>query len=152
MGGKSSIIDLNLYRNTILSMRKEKTIDKMIENQIDIEFQFQIEQLLNNRRLEGRTDDNWNVQEMLFWRKIEKRRYELYQLLYKGELDFDEIDRNYSKYYLCSEYKTMNELLSFRKNQFFESYPFSDEVAQRVMDMSCYASFSEYYTKVLKRN
>lgn len=150
IGGKSSIMDTYLYRYSY--GEEGKSADEVINNQLDIEFKFQLQQARENNRLEGRIADEYSEQEILLLKRREQRKYELYQLLYKGELDLDKIKRDYSKHLVCSEYKELTTSPFSKNKKLYESYPFSEEIVQSVMNMSCYCSFSEYYTKVLKRN
>lgn len=152
IGGESSIMDTYLYRYSYGEEGRE--IDKIIDNQLDIEFKFQVQQAIENNRLEGRITDEYvrSEQEILLLERRRQRKYELYQLFWQGELDLDKIKRDYSKHLVCSEYKELITSPFSRNKKLYESYPFSEDVVQNVMNMSCYCSFSEYYTKVLKRN
>lgn len=147
LGGKSSVIDSYLYRYAYWD--GERTTDEIIKNQIFIEFWLRLEQMNKNRYLEGREDAPYSEQEIWLFEEKEKRKYELYQLLYEGNLNLDELNRNYSKHLVCSEYEMLNTWPY--KDKFYENYPFGEEVVDRVMSMPCYSSFSEYYTKVLKK-
>lgn len=110
-----------------------------------------MQQVIENLRLEGRLNDEYSEEEILLLEDREKRKYDLYQLLYKGKLDLDELNRNYSNHFMLSEYRMLNDFPFSRRNKFYENYPFSEEVVKNVMNMSCYCSFNEYYTRVLKR-
>lgn len=140
MGGKSSFIDTYLYRH-------EKTIDKIIEDELHVEYHFEMQKNIRNMTMEERErGDSEELYSLLV--KREKRKQELYELLYSGELNLDELNRNYNKFMEISYYEMNN---GYEYDKFWENYPFCENLVRNVMNMSCYSSFSEYYTKVLKR-
>lgn len=156
-GGKSSIIGSDLYNDEYFGSKEY--ISQIIENQLKIEFQLEKEKICSNIESSENLSDSeymylyFNNEEIkaLKQRKA-KRREDLYRLLYEGKLDVDEISRNFKKFSLCLEYKwffesPINEMLC---DSLFLNYPFNEEIVNSVMNMPCYYSFNEYYTKVLK--
>lgn len=123
-GGKSSIIDTSLYRYSY----KETIADKIIEHQLKTEFVFKIHQVYANNRLKRISKDSYSEEEVLLYEKKENRKQNLYQLLYEGKLNLDELTRNYSKHCVCLEYEICNSLCLSKMNKFYENYPFSEEV------------------------
>lgn len=155
-GGKSSIIGSSLYNSEYFG-RKEY-ISQIINKQLKIEFKLEREKICS--KIES--SENFIASDYinLYFHNEEikalnqretKRKEELYQLLYEGKLDIDEIHRNYNKFSMCLDYQFHYESpLKRQCNGMFQNYPFNEEIVDSIMNMPCYYSFSEYYTKVLK--
>ncbi len=143
LGGISSIIDTTLYH-------RPTTTDEIIKNELDLEFDFDLYNMIKNKKLIDPNSGTYTEEARALLEKKERRKYELYTSLYKGELDLDELNKNYSKYIELSNYRTAQDSSFSRNNQFYENYPLSEDIVQSVMNMPCYSSFGEYYTKVLK--
>lgn len=144
--GKSSFIDTRLY-----SYQSEFTPDKIIANEVDAEFHFELKEILKKRSFEEFLTGIVSEPERELLIKKENRKQELYQLLQEGKLDLEELMKNYSKYIECKGYEIENENWRSLEHPFYEDYPYSKEVIDRVMGMSCYPSFTDYYAKVLKK-
>lgn len=152
MGGRSAIIDTYLYR-------LEKTSKEIIDQQLDIEFSFLFDKVIEEKKSqylkEGKLVNEmfyeYNEKELLLLQKREERKEELYQMISTGEFDLDDSNRKYSNFFLCEEYKMLNDPVWNRNNKFYENYLFSDNVVQNIMRMPAFHSFGDYYTKVLKK-
>lgn len=155
-GGKSSIIGSDLYNSEYFGSKEY--ISQIIDKQLKIEFQLEIKKICSKIK-SSENFSNSDYKNLYFHneeikalnQRKAKRKEELYRLLYEGKLDIDETHRNYRKFSMCLDYQFCYE--SFFKKQFdgmFQNYPFNNEVVESIMNMPCYYSFSEYYTKVLK--
>lgn len=144
-GGKSSLIDEYSYQ-------RHFTTDKIIQNELDAEFLFKLREVMRKQPFEERIIQGIiSEQEMALLIRREERKQELYQLLNEGKLDLEELRQNYGKFIECQNYQMENENREAGEHPFYEDYPISEEVIQRVMSIPCYPSFTEYYTKVLKK-
>lgn len=142
MGGISSFIDTSLYRIN-------KSTHEIIEDEIQAEYNFLLENEFRKQREEKHSSEVFTERERVLLEKLTKRRQELYVLLSEGKLDLDSLKKNYSKYVELSHYQISFEFA--KRDWFWENYPFDDQVVQKVMDMPCYSSFVEYYSRVLKK-
>lgn len=146
LGGKISLIDMSLY-----SYQGNFTTDDIIENELTVEFHFRLRELYKNQSFEERMQGIMSEQEMALLMKRERRKKELYQLLNEGKLDLNELMKNYSKFIVCENYEIENENPNSGEHPFFEDYPISEKVIKSMMNIPCYPSFTEYYTKVLRK-
>lgn len=142
--GKSSLIDNSLYQS-------DRTTDEIINNELDVEFHFEYVEILKNLSVEERLKDELSEQQIEWGIKREKRKQELYQLLSEGNLDLDELIKNYSKFIECRNYEIENNNRDSGEHPFYENYPISEAVIEKFMSIPCYPTFTEYYTKVLRK-
>jgi len=137
LGGNSSFMDLDLYRVPI-------TMDEVIEKQLKMEFSLSIKNILARKTIEEKMNDCYSQEEINLLQARNLRRQELYQQAYNGDIDLDHINRKYSIYSECDSYYYENSFgLHSLKNY--------KDIFSSMMELSCYSSFPEYYTKVLKR-
>lgn len=143
--GKSSLIDTRLY-----SYQSNFTSKEMIAKEVEAEFHFELREILKKRSFEEVKEGIISEAGLELFVRKEKRKQELYQLLREGKLDLEELMKNYSKYIECKNYEIENENQEL-EHPFYEDYPYSKDLIQRVMGMPCYPTFTKYYTKVLKK-
>lgn len=139
--GNSAII--HTYLN-----RENRTKKQIIENALYSEYHFQMIKLIEGKNAEEVMLNPVDKQQLELLKEREERKQKLYNLLDEGKLDLDMLNKNYSKAMICEMYRSLNFI---GKSNFYENYPFNEQVRQSVMDMSCYSSFDEYYSKVLKK-
>lgn len=143
--GNSSFMDTRLY-----SYQSDFKPKDIIAHEVEAEFHYELIEILKKRSFEEIKVGIRSKAELELLIKKDKRKQELYQLLNEGNLDLEELMKNYSKYIECKGYEIENENTDL-EHPFYEDYPYSKEVIQRVMGMPCYPTFAKYYTKVLKR-
>ena len=142
LGGFSSFIDN--------SIDDEVSIKYIIDEQLFVEFHFQLQEEINKKK---GLEDNKKLteEEMTIFLKREERRKELYQLYSEGKLDIDRIKKDYYKIYELSNYQTFSCKLWHNDYDYYENYPFNNNMIDKILSMGCFNSFEDYYVKVLKR-
>lgn len=143
LGGKSSLMDTGLYRRNM-------TIDEIIENQLEIEFHFEYKKIIENMSIEEKME-GLSPELVLLYKKREQRKQYLYQELYAGHLNLQELYENYSKFIECKDYHELITSPFSETGDLYRNYSFNENIINEVMSMPCHSSFANYYTKVLKR-
>lgn len=143
LGGQSSLMDTGIYKRDI-------TIDEMIKNQLEIEFHFEYKKIVRSMSIEERVQ-GISPELILLYEKREQRKQDLYQQLYNGNLNLQELNENYSKFIECKRYYELVTSTFSKDPGLYSDYPFDENIINEVMSMPCYSSFTNYYAKVLKR-
>ena len=132
------------------SIDDEVSIKDIIDEQLFVEFHFQLQEEINKKKgLEN--NKKLTEEEMTIFLKREERRKELYQLYSEGKLDIDRIKKDYYKIYELSNYQTFSCKLWRNDYDYYENYPFNNDMIDKILSMGCFNSFEDYYVKVLKR-